>query len=1218
MLNKLLFSYVSELIKTGKKNPLKLNDIPELPTLWDPEQSHPDFDKLKRGKNRNDFIIQLLKLLKPQAYRLGLFMLLFITFKMLSPILIHKLIESVGLIAEGQISIVNGLSVAVSLCLAQLFSSIIGQHYIYHGVTATQSAVSGLNNRIFKAILKRKDSESIKGQVINRASGDSELAGAILWGTSELIQIILTALVSSTLLFYYLGTAALAPLGVMLLIIPASRWFSKKFSDHNVKIMSYRDKRVGTMAQFLEGIKVIKSFVWEKAIKKQVSELRTQENSSWRSLANDKAVSTAIYHFAGLAVTLVAFGVYIWQGKYLSPAIAFTCLTLFGYLEPCFKQLPKILGELSLSLVAGQRISSLLEESEVALPDQENLDGETELVKLDKVTVNFEEKKRALDSVSLKVKKGESVAIIGAVGSGKSTLLKTILKETQVHEGECLTPKGLRMAYVPQDPFLFQGTLEQNITLKEEKQSGRELFDSVYASCMDYDLELLANGLQTEITEGGGNLSGGQRQRVNLARAAVYFPDLVLLDDPLSALDPRTEKNIIERLIFGRWNDKTRIVTTHRLEHLRRFDRVILLENGKIAAEGDYKELLNQNEAFQNFYFEHVKNEMTEESEKDHLQPENRPVRKDTERNDLGRIVSDEEQKEGGVALALYWSYLKAMANYSKDKIPGVIALLLFSSLASVLLPIFQNNWLSKWTQSLGSGVAGHSSYFYLGIYALLGLLTLAVCALQHFYWSRKAVDAAQAIHDKALDGILGTGLRFYDSNPSGRILNRFSRDLDAVEKDLSWSLEDAFIACLNSVGAIFVMLTALPLMIFLVLPVLCIYYALQKTYRTCMREAKRLMSVARSPRISSVKEVVEGAAIIRCYGAEDFFFKRFSRALTHYQKAFYGVVLINRWFSIRIPLISSLLSLGASAGIIFSSHYGQVGQGMAGMILVYAFRFWDSLNWTVRAFGEAEAQMTSVERLESLIELEKENDKVSERKPLQWASLQGEITFDNVFARYAPHLPDVLKGTTFKISSGAKVGVIGRTGAGKSTLFGLLHRFIDCSGGEIKLDNRSINEIPIEELRRSISTIPQYPILFGGTIRSNLDPMGTMSDEELNHVLLRTRLDFLPNGLNSLVRDGGENFSRGQRQLICLARALVRKAPIIIVDEASASVDSKTDSLIRKILIDECPDLTVLIIAHKHQSIATCDMIIEMGEGKVLRSSYSAKMDKELVEVPA
>src|SRR5690606_83935 len=259
--------------------------------------------------------------------------------------------------------------------------------------------------------------------------------------------------------------------------------------------------------------------------------------------------------------------------------------------------------------------------------------------------------------------------------------------------------------------------------------------------------------------------------------------------------------------------------------------------------------------------------------------------------------------------------------------------------------------------------------------------LVLIVAAFQHFYWSRKAIAAAQSLHDGALKGVLSTGLRFFDANPSGRILNRFSRDLDAVEKDLSWSLEDAFMALLNSIGAVFVMLFALPFMGIVVLPVLALYWGLQKAYRACMREAKRLMAVARSPRISTLKEVLEGAAVIRCYGAQDHFQKRFSHALGDYQRAFYGVVLVNRWFSIRIPLVSSMLSLAAAVGVILLGRGGGISEGLAGMALVYAFRFWDSLNWTVRAFGEAEAQMTSVERLESLQTLPTEPKGEGEKK---------------------------------------------------------------------------------------------------------------------------------------------------------------------------------------------------------------------------------------------
>lgn len=1198
MLKKILFSDVSSLIRRGQKKPLTTQDIPELPSLWNPESYLEGFDGLNGKKGGKGFISQVLKTQLPQAKRLAIFIMIMIVLKMLSPILIHNLIQAVGLASKGELELMSGILVTVGLCLAQLISAVIGQHYVYHAVTSTQSAVNGINQRICHSILQSPKAGEKKGAVINRASADAELAGASLWALGEVIQIALTMMATASLLFYYLGSAAIAPLIILALLMPMSRWFSKRFSKVQVELSHQRDERVGKMSQFLDGIRVIKSFVWEKFVQSKVQEIRLEENKSWRRLANYKALSTASYLLASLCVSLIAFGIYVAQGKNLTAATAFTCLTLFSYLEPCFRQLPKILGEVSSSFVAGERIASLLKN--VDSSQKEDVKGKDEGVEvnLDGVTVHYPDKKKALDNLNLSVHAGESVAIIGSVGSGKTTLLKTLL-------GELIPESGLvencfkKTAYVPQDPFLFHDTIEQNIVLGAGAVDETNLKLAVSASCLDHDLALLPGGLNMELTEGGGNLSGGQKQRVNLARAAMHFPELILMDDPLSALDPRTEKEIVERLIFGLWKNKTRIVTTHRLKHLQRFDRILFLEDGKIIGDGSFNDLLSHNQEFQQFYFEHQKEE---EAEREQIKvdfidakPQEKALNRTT---DFRKVVENEEQKTGKVALSLYWDYLRAMASFSSKRLPSTLTILSLASLSAVLIPIFQNTWLSKWTQEL---TAGTNNSHYLIVYATLGALAALVGAFQHFYWARRAVDASQALHDHALKGILSTILHYFDANPSGRILNRFSKDLDAVEKDLSWSLEEAFMAFLNSLGAVFVMLFAIPFMVLLVLPVLGLYWFLQKSYRASMREAKRLMALNRSPRISSIKEVLEGAAVIRCYQAEGFFQKRFTTALRDYQSAFYGVVLINRWFSIRIPLISSVLSLGAAVGVILLGRSGGISEGVAGITLVYAFRFWDSLNWTVRAFGEAEAQMTSVERLETLTKLKEEvSGEVNFKQGIK-ESLKGEITFNNVIAGYAPHLPDVLKGTDFFIPAGSKVGVIGRTGAGKSTLFSLLQRFMDCREGEILIDQKNIKDFPLHELRESIGVIPQNPVLFGGSIRDNLDPLKLHTDEELNDIIRRSHLNFLPFGLETTVADGGTNFSRGQKQLICLARALVKKTKIIIVDEATASVDGKTDSLIRETLVENCPDVTVLIIAHKMQSVSSCDMIIEMKDGKVL-----------------
>jgi ABC-type multidrug transport system fused ATPase/permease subunit len=1220
MLKKIIFSEVSPLIKLGYRRPLELNDLPQLPELWNPDSYIRGFDELHGQQGGKSLILQVLKKLAPQAKRLGILLVFILSLKMLSPVLIHQLIEAVGLATKGELSLAAGIMTALALCIVQLLGAILGQHYVYHAVTSTQSAVNGINQRICQAILRSRTLGNKKGQVINRANSDAELAGATLWAVGEVVQISLTMLGTSALLFYYLGTAAIAPLIIMATLMPLSRWFSGRFARIQTEIMSHRDERVGRMSQFLDGIRIIKSFVWESVVKKQIGSIRERENNAWKKLINYKAVSTASYLFASLLVGLVGFGIYIWQGNTLTAATAFTCLTLFGYLEPCFRQLPKILGEMSSSLVAGERIASLLLENDTHTLDQElPVTKVAPSLDLFGLSVDYDEKKNALKGIDLKINRGESIAIIGPVGSGKSTLLKAILGELHPQEGEILfnqtSSRNFSTAYVPQDPFLFHGTLEENINLGKPMRDEMQLDQALFASCLDHDLVFMPAGLRTEISEGGGNFSGGQKQRVNLARAAMHDPELVLMDDPLSALDPVTEKEVVDRLIFGLWKDCTRLVTTHRLEHLRKFDRIIFIQDGVIKEQGSFSELLAKSPEFQQYYFEHQKEDEEEVKVLTESKRVASPILK-VEKVENTSVVEIEEQKTGEVSLKLYWDYFKAMANFSKKNIPKTISLLLITSLSAMLLPIAQNTWISKWTQSLSDSSTAGDHLHYLLIYAGIGLLTLFVCAFQHFYWARKAIDAAQILHNTALQGVLSTVLRFFDANPSGRILNRFSRDLDAVEKDLSWSLEEAFMALLNSIGAVFVMLAALPFMGLVVLPVLGLYWFLQKTYRSCMREAKRLMAVARSPRISSIKEILDGSAVIRCYRAEDFFQKRFTEALADYQRSFYSVVLINRWFSIRIPLVSSLLSCSAAVGVIFMGRYGGISEGIAGMALVYAFRFWDSLNWTVRAFGEAEAQMTSVERLESMAGLTKEiSHEVEDQAQLETT---GEISFNNVIAGYAPHLPNVLKGASFKVATGSKVGVIGRTGAGKSTLFNLLHRFIECKEGEILIGDSNIKDLPLFELRQSIATIPQNPILFAGTIQDNLDPMNCHTKEELERILELAHLNFLSHGLQTMVADGGNNFSRGQKQLICLARALVCKSKIIIVDEATASVDGKTDSLIREILMNECPDLTVLIIAHKLQSVSKCDMIIEMRDGKVLKTTYPLLEKDDLERLPA
>jgi ABC-type multidrug transport system fused ATPase/permease subunit len=419
------------------------------------------------------------------------------------------------------------------------------------------------------------------------------------------------------------------------------------------------------------------------------------------------------------------------------------------------------------------------------------------------------------------------------------------------------------------------------------------------------------------------------------------------------------------------------------------------------------------------------------------------------------------------------------------------------------------------------------------------------------------------------------------------------------------------------------VLVGVLPATIVVIVPVICLFVRVQSMYRRCAREAQRIYSISRSPRFAHFKETMNGLAVIRGLHKGGHFTEEFFKVVAHNQRDFHGMVSLNRWFSVRVPLVGSLVSLGVAAGVVLAAHGGTLGAGVAGLVLIYAMRFWESLNWAVRSFAEVESRMTSVERLRTYGRIEQEPEILLDKPnalPDETWPLAGTIEFRDVVARYAEHLPDVLKGVSFRIPGGAKAGIIGRTGSGKSTAFQALFRFIEARSGAILIDGKDIRGIPLARLRRSIAIIPQDPTLFRGRLRDNLDRFAQHSDEALWRALERAHLKTfaagLPGGLEAEVKENGHNFSQGQRQLMCLARALLVDARIIVMDEATASVDVETDALIQETIRRECRDRTVLIIAHRLGTVEDCDLVIDLEDGRtkrVLRGKERAAADLSL-----
>jgi ABC-type multidrug transport system fused ATPase/permease subunit len=548
--------------------------------------------------------------------------------------------------------------------------------------------------------------------------------------------------------------------------------------------------------------------------------------------------------------------------------------------------------------------------------------------------------------------------------------------------------------------------------------------------------------------------------------------------------------------------------------------------------------------------------------------------------------------------------YVRAMTGRHPLWAPVTFVGLVATAAALAGMPILQTSWLGRWTDdpSIMSPMGA------IIVYGLLGMAVLSGWIGERLLWLYRAAAAGRTIHDSALEGVLGAPLRFFDSTPMGRVLNRFARDMEGVDDHLSWNFEQSFKSLAQTLASLVLIISVLPLIVVVLVPVLLVYYRLQRDYRRAAREAKRLESISRSPRYAHFKEVVTGLDVIHGYGREQYFMDVFYDVLGRYQRMYWCSILLNRWFSVRVPLISGLVALATSVGIAVLAGEGLITAGAAGVVLTFALSFWGSLNWTVRAFSEVESRMTSVERLQHYAELEPEPS--TTQQPVLDAAAPwptaGRIDIEGLTVRYADHLPLVLQDVTFSVPGGSTVGVIGRTGSGKSTLFQSMFRFLEPVGGRIRIDGVDIASVPIDRLRRSIAIIPQDPTLFIGTVRSNLDRFSECSDADVWNALRRVQLDgvvrALPGGLDAPVAENGINFSQGQRQLLCMARAILTRARILVLDEATASVDVQTDAVIQQTVRTEFRGVTVMIIAHRLNTVSDADAIVELANGRVVR----------------
>ncbi|XP_033725267.1 LOW QUALITY PROTEIN: multidrug resistance-associated protein 1-like [Pecten maximus] len=953
---------------------------------------------------------------------------------------------------------------------------------------------------------------------------------------------------------------------------------------------------------------------------------------------------------------------------HLDAATAFQVLSVVNFLRYTIAFVPYVITAIIQSRVSIGRIQKFLWAEDLNTDNHLSIFNTDHAISVDNASFTWDPESpvSTLRNIDMKVNEGELVAVVGLVGSGKSSLLSALLGEMSRIQGR-VKLKGTT-AYVPQEAWIQNMTLKDNI-LYGSQYRYRRYRKVIKACQLLPDLGILSAGDQTEIGQRGINLSGGQKQRVSLARAVYSNSNIYLFDDPLSAVDSHVGKAIFDKVVSndGLLKGKTRILVTHGIHWLPKVDKIIVMNNGRISEVGSYEQLLENNGAFAQFLRtfllkadsddesdeevqlikEHIRERMeqvtsdgfTSDDNIDGLRKchkkssrkrtisttsaatvesfmslsQSFPKCDDEQRFTSGRLITEETTKEGVVSWRVYFAYMKAM---------GVgTTLLAFSMLAiSHALGALLNFWIDFWTTDVdvdqGYNITTNSTLYmhndpdyteknvyYLTSYFIIGLSQGLAMFLFTILYLLRMVRASGKFHSSMLECILRSPMSFYDTTPTGRILNRFSSDLDVIDDRLPRTFRLLLYFSCNLLVTFIVIGMQTPEFLIAILPSGVVFIVLLKFYLPTARQLKRIESVTRSPVYNHFGETITGASVIRAYGSVDRFIQESERRVDTNLSFYHAANGASRWIGISSESISNLLTLVAALFTVLSP---TVSGSDAGLSLTYASQIVVGIAVCVYSVSEMEMNIVSAERVEEYTKLDSEAEwkNPDHHSHDTWPD-DGTVRFKDYTTRYRPGLELVLNGVNCEIYSGEKVGIVGRTGAGKSSLVLALFRLTEAASGSITIDQRRIADLGLHDIRPRITILPQDPVIFSDTIRSNLDPFNRFSDEAIWRALESAHLkQFISEQRDKIYHQCGEdglNLSVGQRQLVCLGRALLHKNKILILDEATAAVDMETDELIQQTIKSEFEDCTVLTIAHRLNTIMDYDRVMVLDKGLVV-----------------
>lgn len=1238
-------------------NESSFHNLMRLENLWNDE-----VDKKGSAASFKNVFIQFIR---TRMILASFFLIISLTCSLFTPFyLIHHILDYMS--SENKV-LSEGILLVIGLLISELvrsfsFATMWSMNYTT-GVRVKVAATALLYKKI---LLVKNMKEKTTGELINMCTldgqrlCDSTILGPLAVGSPF---VLVCGVIYN---IFLLGPLSLIGAATFVGFYPLVFLLMKLAAYYRKKIAETTDRRVNIMNELLSCICLVKMYAWELSFTKIIQDIRKLEKQLLTKTAFVQTVNIVIPPMVPIIAGVVTFLTYILTKNDLTATQAFTMIAVLNSMRFALGSLPYCLKALSDASISLNRYQEVLTLDEIEEFGNSNLKDE-EMVVFDNATLSWdcttkkeeipEEKTETkfnngsqelpakinllpsteeaiLSNISLVLKKGQMLGVCGSVGSGKSSLISAILGRMNLLSGK-ISKKGT-VAYVPQQAWIMNASAQENILLG--LPFDKERYDQVVdICCLKEDFHLI--GDESEIGERGMNLSGGQRQRIGLARAVYSDGDIYLLDDPLSAVDVHIGKQIFDRCINTFLRNKTVIFVTHQLQYLESCDHVLLLKDGRISEQGSHQSLMADHSEYwallESFYQdsdleERKKNEcMTPLSPSPSMHPRflfnrsqsvlSRQVsRMSASQISLAESVPDsathlveEEESSTNAGLPELLFYMKACGGF----FISFLVLLMFA--ISIAVQTSSAWWLTYWIQQNVTddsnnqsrepvGISNHPRvHIYAAIYGLTVLVTILVHFLRGYIYVKTTVKGANWCHNQLLQNVVRFPMDFFDCNPVGRILNRFSSDMDEVDSSLSTLMEMFFMNILSVIAANISMIIVVPWMSVVSVPLMIAFIVLSRIFVISLREMKKKDNVTRSPLISIISASMHGLSTIFAFKKNQLFIDRYCHLQDQNTVPFFLFYMMNRWIAVRLDLICILICFSCGLSLVLLSDV--IPAAMAGIGLAFALQVTGLSQYTVRLWIELQARFDSIKRIKEYIdktELES-NLKTSPEVGLSpdWPN-KGHIEFQNYSMKYRSNLPNALKKICLDISPSQKLGIVGKSGSGKSSLGFSLFRLVEPAEGKIIIDDLDITKVGLQDLRSRISIIPQDPVLFKGTVRYNLDPHQNCNDNDLWESLqkchMKNRVESLEGQLNSCVEENGENFSVGERQLFCLARALLRKCKILILDEATASIDTETDHLIQKTLQNAFCECTMLVIAHRLNTVIDCNRIIVMDNGKI------------------